>query len=587
MCSSDLGGLGATLGGVVGSVVPGAGTAAGAVVGGIAGDWIGRKVADVWGAWFGDKEPPKTQASGPVSTVSGLVPASQTPAAMRDDARKQAQALDSQNNLAKALDKESDARDASTKATQESTVQLEKLASGNWLSGIVPTLKSAMSSAGEALGKVGERVASWIAPKTLHAPSLVSHGMPPVSPADEYSTDKATRLRAKAAKAVYGATQWASNAMMNLGGPAKGSLGAAVAAYESGKKGYNAYNNGTAGKGSMNYNLTDMTVGEVMALQALPKGDSRRVFAAGKYQAIPATLAGAVNTLGIDKNAKFSPEMQDYIFSNYLVGAKRPELEAYIKGKSANKARAEDAIAREFASIKNSRGVGFYDNDKAGNRAVHSVSAHIDKAREDYARLIQEGHSEQQAYQLAVMGKTAEKATSQAAAQASANTPSKDTANTANAQSAQSAHPANSTLAKDAAGTLANKQSATGASTLQLAKPATTADSASSEKLNKAIPLAVKSQTPEKMANATAQSPSQKVSTQKIVEKAPEVATQPQQDVSWQDKLLAEIRSLADTISQSGKKEESKDPQQAIPTLENVPVQVSDLGLVMMNSGVI
>ena len=109
----------------------------------------------------------------------------------------------------------------------------------------------------------------------------------------------------------------------------------AIGKYESDSVGgYNAVNQGgnRAGRGipkgafSGNYrdlsgkNLTDMTVGEIMALQERRPGMSNaewyrqgRLHAVGRYQFIGDTLAAEVRRLGIDPNEKFTPELQDRI----------------------------------------------------------------------------------------------------------------------------------------------------------------------------------------------------------------------------------------------------------------------------------
>ena len=71
--------------------------------------------------------------------------------------------------------------------------------------------------------------------------------------------------------------------------------------------------------------LTDMTVGEIMALQAEKPGMSNdewikqgRLHAVGRYQFIGMTLPGAAARAGIPTNAKFTPEVQDKIALQYL-----------------------------------------------------------------------------------------------------------------------------------------------------------------------------------------------------------------------------------------------------------------------------
>lgn len=118
-----------------------------------------------------------------------------------------------------------------------------------------------------------------------------------------------------------------------------------------GEGGLNSVNRGNAGdtpggaKSIFGRNLTDMTVGEIMQSQR-----EGRVFAVGKYQFIPVTLAGAVRYTKIPLNAKFNSATQNRLF-DYLIDVKRPEIGAYINGKSNNRRIAIQQLAREFASV--------------------------------------------------------------------------------------------------------------------------------------------------------------------------------------------------------------------------------------------
>ena len=100
-----------------------------------------------------------------------------------------------------------------------------------------------------------------------------------------------------------------------------------ISQYESaGSGGYNAMNqgtvpdkNGTAPKSGpskkiIGKNLTDMTVGEVIAAQNKKLSNTEGfIHAAGKYQFIGNTLPGVVESAGIPLNSKFSPEIQDQL----------------------------------------------------------------------------------------------------------------------------------------------------------------------------------------------------------------------------------------------------------------------------------
>ncbi len=179
---------------------------------------------------------------------------------------------------------------------------------------------------------------------------------------------------------------------------------------ESRQRGYNDYNRGSdkwSASSKQNLDLTQMTVGQIMAAQALPRGSAGRLFAVGKYQAIPDTLKGAVSTLGISLNEKFTPELQEKIFTGYLASRKRPQIEKYIKG-SGSLENASHAVAQEWASVASIKtGRGVYDGvgvNHAGIKAPEMVAA-LQTAKTEYARLIATGADEKTAYALALGAK--------------------------------------------------------------------------------------------------------------------------------------------------------------------------------------
>jgi len=64
--------------------------------------------------------------------------------------------------------------------------------------------------------------------------------------------------------------------------------------------------------------LTQMTLGEVKQYQNLPMGDPKGIFAVGKYQFIPETLAIAAEEAGITDDMLFNEAVQDRIFFVHL-----------------------------------------------------------------------------------------------------------------------------------------------------------------------------------------------------------------------------------------------------------------------------
>lgn len=157
-----------------------------------------------------------------------------------------------------------------------------------------------------------------------------------------------------------------------ISGDLMGQLKAEISRHEGN---YESYNRGKAGDspGSHSPPLTSMTFGEVMHFQSFPQGHPQRIFAAGKYQLIPGTMREAVRSVGISPSDPFTAANQERLF-NYLIGAKRPTLNAYITGRSTDLNAAHRDLAREFASIPGPDGRGMYDGDRAGNAAPGGVA---------------------------------------------------------------------------------------------------------------------------------------------------------------------------------------------------------------------
>jgi hypothetical protein len=134
---------------------------------------------------------------------------------------------------------------------------------------------------------------------------------------------------------------------------------------------YNAYNRGVAGDTpatARTHTLTNLTVGQVMQMQAGGRG-SREFFAVGKYQFIPETLRAAVRYTKVDPNAKFDAATQEKLFSYLISAEKRPVLNSYLTGKSNNREAALNDLAHEFASVPMTSGASAYGG-LAGNAAM-------------------------------------------------------------------------------------------------------------------------------------------------------------------------------------------------------------------------
>ncbi|WP_145964345.1 hypothetical protein [Chromobacterium phragmitis] len=185
--------------------------------------------------------------------------------------------------------------------------------------------------------------------------------------------------------------------------PAKkmgGALGNLIA---KGEGSYGSYNRGSAGDSlGKTINFSAMSISEVQKRQNLPVGDKNRLFAIGKYQIIPTTMADAVKKLKLTGNEKLTPELQEKIFSEYLIAKKRPQVKNFITGKETSPAKAQTALAAEWASVADPK-TGLSRYGKVGhNKASISASSTkeaLTKMKEEYATNIKNGMSPEQAWQ--------------------------------------------------------------------------------------------------------------------------------------------------------------------------------------------
>jgi hypothetical protein len=102
------------------------------------------------------------------------------------------------------------------------------------------------------------------------------------------------------------------------------------------------------------YKPSEMTIGEVLKLQDKMKSSGKfPSTAVGAFQIVKGTLQGAISFLGdLDLNTRFSKEIQNKIFDEYIIVQKRPEIGAYIrKEKGATLSQAQLGLSKEFASF--------------------------------------------------------------------------------------------------------------------------------------------------------------------------------------------------------------------------------------------
>jgi hypothetical protein len=167
--------------------------------------------------------------------------------------------------------------------------------------------------------------------------------------------------------------------------------------------GYQSFNRGRAGDSPGKIDFSKMTLGQVMAQQARPRGDPNRLFAVGKYQIIPATMKEAVEALGLQPQEPFTPKLQEHLFRNYLIGRKRPQVRRYVAGtgSTGDLQAAQLALAKEFASVASPvTGRSFYAGS-GGNAAATSaadVAKALEEERQLYRTLVATGKTPDEAW---------------------------------------------------------------------------------------------------------------------------------------------------------------------------------------------
>lgn len=164
--------------------------------------------------------------------------------------------------------------------------------------------------------------------------------------------------------------------------PALNPLLAFIAA---GEGGYNSMNQGTQGgrivgstsnaASKLGKNLTDMTIGEVVAFQ-----DAKQLFAAGRYQIIPKTLRGILPSSGLSTSDRFSQDNQDRL-GIALIKNRKPVWN-YLLGNHADRDVALLSLAQEWASLPDPRtGNSYYGSGNKAQHSVDQVARALDQAR--------------------------------------------------------------------------------------------------------------------------------------------------------------------------------------------------------------
>jgi len=170
-------------------------------------------------------------------------------------------------------------------------------------------------------------------------------------------------------RGVYGGAMEAGNAGRGVQGVAAanaelekyanmsgGALAANITKFESGAAGYNAYNRGTVGNKMIGsdkpIDFSKMTIAEYLEHGRLKSGDPDKIFAMGKYQIIPDTMAGLVKKLKLDPEKTFlDSATQDLLFNEGIIKQTRRNVAAYLSGQSNDRDAAILDMAKEFASV--------------------------------------------------------------------------------------------------------------------------------------------------------------------------------------------------------------------------------------------
>ena len=137
-------------------------------------------------------------------------------------------------------------------------------------------------------------------------------------------------------------------------------------------------------------NFSELTVGQVKSLQR------RRVYAVGRYQMIPSTLAYAVRKAGVSANARFTPETQNRLLQA-LLDHKRPSIGAYIRGEHGSINRALRGMALEWASVAWIHGRSYYGGSNRVRVTRHEAAIALKEARRLYLKSQSETSSVQPA----------------------------------------------------------------------------------------------------------------------------------------------------------------------------------------------
>ncbi len=129
-----------------------------------------------------------------------------------------------------------------------------------------------------------------------------------------------------------------------------------------GEGNYESYNTGTKGVANDRVGhsylhpkqgtVTNMTINQIIATESLSGNNTSRMFATGKYQTTIGTLKLAKQAMGLTGNEKYTPELQERVFREFLLQkAGGGKLAAFVNNGVGTVESAQYAAAKEWASI--------------------------------------------------------------------------------------------------------------------------------------------------------------------------------------------------------------------------------------------
>ena len=110
-------------------------------------------------------------------------------------------------------------------------------------------------------------------------------------------------------------------------------------------------------------NLSDYTLGEVIAFQSRGRDNIGQLWATGRYQIIPNTLKGLKKSLQLGDNVVYNQQVQDAM--GYRLLTERKPIRDYIEGKVEDNQKNLEEAAKSVAMIWSSVGV---PHDMQGRR---------------------------------------------------------------------------------------------------------------------------------------------------------------------------------------------------------------------------